>query len=260
MPQFDHDGASLHYEIRGEGPPLLLIAGIASDGASWGPLLPLLPERQLILIDNRGSGQSRVAGPIEVEEMAGDCAALLDHLGLEAVDVVGHSLGGTIGLMFAVGHPERVRRLVTMTSGSISAAGRVLFHDMARLYFTMVPEDWFRLLFQWLFSDPFFADEANVSAAAAASTGYAFRQSPGDFARQVAAIDRVGPVDLSRVACPVLAISAERDLLAPKASVASLHRAVPGVRYATIAGAAHSVHWEKPAETAAAINGFLRGS
>ncbi|MDO8359063.1 MAG: alpha/beta fold hydrolase, partial [Devosia sp.] len=136
MPQFDHDGASLHYEIRGEGPPLLLIAGIASDGASWGPLLPLLPERQLILIDNRGSGQSRVAGPIEIEEMAGDCAALLDHLGLEAVDVVGHSLGGTIGLMFAAGHPERVRRLVTMTSGSISAAGRVLFHDMARLYFT----------------------------------------------------------------------------------------------------------------------------
>ena len=65
MPQFEHDRASIHYEIVGDGKPLLLIAGTASDGASWGPLLPLLPGRQLILIDNRASGQTKVEGPID---------------------------------------------------------------------------------------------------------------------------------------------------------------------------------------------------
>ena len=257
MPQFENDRASIHYEILGEGPPLLLIAGTASDGASWGPLLPLLPGRQLILIDNRGSGRTKVEGPIEASEMADDCAALIAHLGLGAVDVVGHSLGGSIGLLLAATHPDSVKRLVTLTSGTISNAGRVLFEDMARLYFTMVPDDWFRLLFQWLFSDPFFAEEANVAAAAAGSTAYAFRQSPGDFARQVAAIGRFPAVDLGRVKCPVLAVAAELDLLAPVAAVKAMHAGVAGAQYATIAGAAHSVHWEKPAETAAAIRGFL---
>src|SRR5690606_25685705 len=137
--------------------------------------------RQLILVDNRGSGQTRVEGPIEVAEMAADCAALLDHLGFHRVDVVGHSLGGAIGLMLAARFPSIVRRLVTMASGTMSKASRVLFHDLSRLYFTMAPQDWFRLLYQWLFSDPFFASESNVARAAQASTTYQHRQSPGDF-------------------------------------------------------------------------------
>ena len=236
---------------------MLLIAGIASDGASWGPLVPLLAGRRLILIDNRGCGQTKVEGPIEIAEMADDCAALLDHLGLGAVDVVGHSLGGHIALDLAARHPAHVARLVTLTSGSISAASRVLFRDMARLYFTIVPQDWFRLLYQWLFSEPFFIDEANVAAAAEGSTSYAHRQSPGDFARQVAAIDRAGVLDLASVRSPTLAVAAELDLLAPAKAVRAMHAGIADVRFTTIAGTAHSIHWERPAETAVVIAGFL---
>lgn len=257
MPQFDHDRASIHYETSGEGKPLLLIAGTASDGASWGPLLPLLPGRQLILIDNRGSGQTRVSGPITHDEMFDDCAALIDHLGLQAVDVVGHSLGGWIGLGLAARHPGKVDRLVTMGIGPMSAKSLIMMKDMARLYFTMVPQDWFRLFYQWLFSEPFFTDEAVIAGAAEASTNYAFRQSPGDFARQVAAMERGATIDLPAITAPVLALAAELDLLAPLAAVTALHAPIPNHRVETIAGSAHSIHWEKPAETAAAINAFL---
>ncbi len=121
----------------------------------------------------------------------------------------------------------------------------------------MVPQDWFRLLYQWLFSTPFFENEANVAAGAEASTNYIHRQSPGDFARQVAASHRPSTVDLSRVACPVLAVAAERDLLTPPKVVEELHREVKQVEYVTIAGSAHSVHWEKTVEVAELINGFL---
>jgi pimeloyl-ACP methyl ester carboxylesterase len=258
MPQFQRDRAIVHFEETGEGEPLLLIAGIASDSASWGPLLPLLPGRRLILIDNRGSGQSKVDGPIEVKEMVDDCAALLDHLKLAAVDVVGHSLGGHIGLWLAAKHPASVKRLVTMTTGTIPASKRMLFRDMARLYSTMVPQDWFRLLYQWLFSEPFFANEAVVVAAADSSTNYVYRQGPDDFARQVAAIDRIPALDLSKIRCPVLALSAGLDLLASAGAVEELHRAVPNVTFGSILRAAHSIHWEKPAETARAITEFLR--
>ncbi|MDC9826161.1 alpha/beta hydrolase [Devosia sp. ZB163] len=258
MPQFENGAASVYYETTGSGRPLLLIAGTATDSTSWGALLPLLQSRQYILIDNRGSGQTRVDGPIELAEMVDDCAALLDHLGLERVDVVGHSLGGFLGLALAATHPKRVNRLVTLGAGTISPKTRVLFRDMSRLYFTVPATDWFRLLYQWLFSTPFFADEANVAAAAATSATYAYRQSPGDFARQVAAIDRGMAVDLSTVACEVLALSGDLDLLAPPGAVEELHSHVPRFSHAPIANAAHSLHWEAPAAVAREINAFLR--
>lgn len=258
MPQFVRDAATIHYEILGEGPPLLLIAGTASDGASWAPLLPLLPGRQLILFDNRGSGQTRVEGPIETDEMVEDAAALLDHLGIAQADIVGHSLGGALGLWLAARHPGKVRRLVTLAAGTIGIKERVLFRDMARLYPTILPQDWFRLFYQWLFSQPFFADEARVAAAAEASTAYAHRQSPGDFARQVAAIDRSRGPDLSTIACPVLAVAAELDLLAPPLSVGALHKPIAEHEMITIEDAAHSIHWEQPDAVAAAIVEFLK--
>lgn len=259
MPDFDNNGATIHYELMGSGPPLLLIAGIASDSASWGSIVPLLADRyRLILIDNRGSGRTKVDGPLSLADMADDCAALLDHLKLDRADVVGHSLGGLLGLLLATRHPARVSRLVTLASGAITNAKRILFRDMARLYFTTPPEDWFRLLYQWLFSDPFFADETNVAKAAEGSTAYPHRQSPADFARQVAVIDRLGPIDLATVACPVLAVSAELDMLAPQPAVRALHTKVPNVTFEHVASAAHSVHWEQPDAVARAIRSFLR--
>lgn len=257
MPQFTHDAATIHYEVLGEGSPLLLIAGTASDSASWAPLLPLLPGRKLILIDNRGSGRTRVEGPIETDQMVADAAALLDHLGIARADVVGHSLGGALSLWLAARHPDRVRRVVTLGAGIIGMKERVLFRDMARLYPTIAPQDWFRLFYQWLFSAPFFADEARVAAAAEASSAYAHRQSPGDFARQVTAIDRSRGADLSTIACSVLAIAAEHDLLSPPLSVAALHRPITEHELLTIADAAHSIQWEQPDAVAAAIVEFL---
>lgn len=257
MPQFQHSGATVHFETTGEGPPLLLIAGTASDSASWGPLLPLLAGRQLIMPDNRGSGRTECDGPFEIDDIVEDTAALLDHLGIAEADLVGHSLGGMIGLRLAARHPRRIRRLVTLTSGNIPGAKeRALFRDMERHYFTMPPEDWFRLLFQWLFSAPFFTDEANIAAAAAASTAYPYRQSPENFARQVKAIDRMAAEDLRRIQCPVLAVAGSLDLLVPPAAVTSGHQGVRNFTLATFP-AAHSIHWEAPQAIADAINGFL---
>lgn len=257
MPQFQNGPASVHYEIIGTGKPLLLIAGTASDGASWGPLLPLLPDRQLILIDNRGSGRTRVDGPIELVEMIDDCAALLTHLGLGPIDVVGHSLGGYLGLGLAVKHSDKVSRLVTLASAGMGPKIRSVFNDLSRMYFVLPPQDWFRLLYPWLFSDPFFADEANVTAAAAASTAYKFRQSPGDFARQVAALNRGFALDLSIIACPVLAVSGDLDLIATPGLVEALHAKVPNFQRHSIPYAAHSLHWEAPQALAAEIRSFL---
>ena len=257
MPELIRPDAILHYEVAGSGRPLLLIAGIASDSASWGLLPSLLPGRHLLMPDNRGSGRTRCDGALSIADMVDDLAALIEHLGIGPVDVVGHSMGGFLGLALAARHPEKVSRLVTLASGTLSNASRLLFRDLSRLYFTIPPVDWFRLLYQWLFSEPFFADETGVAAAAASSVAYPYRQSPGDFARQVAAIDAMTPIDLSSINCPVLAIAAERDLLAPPESVRALHKSITDCRFETIPGVAHSIHWEAPQAVGALVATFL---
>lgn len=258
MPDFDNNGASVHYEFVGAGPPLLLLAGLASDGASWGPLTPLLAERfRVILIDNRGSGRTRAGGELTIADMADDARALLDHLDIREASVVGHSLGGALGLILSASHPTRVRRLVTMTTGAVTPKIHALFADLLRVYREDEPETYFRLLFQWLFSEPFFADAASVSAAAEASAAYPYRQSPDDFARQVAALKTAPKIELAAVRCPVLALAAGRDLLGPPDAVRALHAPIPDHRVEVIENAAHSIHWEAPDDVAQKVLAFL---
>ena len=258
VPIFETDNVALNYEIRGTGQPLLMIAGTASDGASWAPLVPLLENRfRLILIDNRGSGQTRHSGPIRFDDMVDDCSALLDHLGISKTAVIGHSLGGFIGLALAARHPDSVSTLVTMGSGA-SAKSLTLLGDLATLYESDVPAElYFRLLFQFLFSAPFFADPTNIEAATRASMDYPFRQSPADFRRQIEMFDTMGPLDAAAIAAPVLAISGGADLLASPEDVARTHAGITTLKTVTIPDIGHSTHWEAPDRVAELVTTFL---
>ena len=86
MPDLKLDDISLHYEVDGSGPPLLLHAGMLSDSATWAPLVPLLTEHfTLIRPDNRSTGRTTPGdAPNSGAHMAADVLALMDHLGLTA--------------------------------------------------------------------------------------------------------------------------------------------------------------------------------
>ena len=186
MPFVDTDGASLHYRRLGDGPPLLLLAGMASDGASWQPLLePLAARHTLLVPDGRATGRTRDAGgALSRELMVADALALLDALGLERVAVLGHSMGAMLGWALAARRPERVRALVPMAALPCASRARVeLFATLARLRRDAAEADWFRLLYQFLFRADFFDDAAAVDAAVAASVAYPHKQGPDAFAR-----------------------------------------------------------------------------
>lgn len=255
MPDLPLADAQLHYELTGTGKPLLLLAGLASDSASWGPLPPLLAGYRMILPDNRGSGRTISSGALTLAQMVEDVVALLDHLSIARLPVVGHSMGGYLALMLADRFPQRISRVVTLTSGNPAPSRRQALADLAEIRGQVAEETWFRLLFQYLFSEPFFADPANVAAAAAASAGYPFKQSAEDFRRQFAAA--IPDLDRSRIAAPVLAVIGGADSLSPAPSVRALHDGIADLTYLTIPGAAHSIHWEAPAAVAAAITDYL---
>jgi pimeloyl-ACP methyl ester carboxylesterase len=120
MPSFISDGVSLNYVDEGEGEPVLLIHGFASNlvtnwqDTGWISAL-VAAKRRVVAFDNRGHGRSeklyepaRYGGPI----MAEDARRLLDHLGIERADVIGYSMGARIAAFLVFSHPERVRSVV----------------------------------------------------------------------------------------------------------------------------------------------------
>src|SRR4051812_18519386 len=118
MPTADIGGVTLHYDIEGEGPPLLLIAGLGANSSAWATIKPRLKDRfTCITFDNRGTGRSDTPpGPYTIEQMAGDAAGLIRHLGHAQVMAVGWSLGGSVLQALLIDHGALVSKAVLLSA------------------------------------------------------------------------------------------------------------------------------------------------
>ncbi|MGW8764974.1 alpha/beta fold hydrolase [Streptomyces sp. NPDC055815] len=121
MPTFTtYDGTELAYGVQGEGEPLVCLAGGPMRDAGYlGDLGGLAAHRALVLLDARGTGASAEPadpGTYRCDRQVGDVEALRVHLGLERIDLLGHSAGGNLAVLYAAAHPERIRSLVLVTS------------------------------------------------------------------------------------------------------------------------------------------------
>lgn len=109
----------LFHQIHGEGPPLVLLHGaFMTIETNWSTSLgQLAKSNKVIAVELQGHGRTadRDAG-LSYETMADDVAGLLDKLGVEKASVMGYSMGGNVALQMALRHPERVERMVVMST------------------------------------------------------------------------------------------------------------------------------------------------
>lgn len=114
MPTARVGDISLHYEVYGEGEPLLLIMGYGADSNWWYlQTAAFSQEFRVIVFDNRGTGLSdKPDVPCTMRMMADDAAGLLDALDVEAAHVFGVSMGGMIAQELVLHHPEKVMSLI----------------------------------------------------------------------------------------------------------------------------------------------------
>ena len=115
------DGVDTYYEAFGEGTPLLFLSETACDGAVWR--IYQVPEfardHRVIIFDYRGTGLSgKPSAKYSTDMFADDAAAVMDHLGLEAAVVCGHSMGGRVAQLLALDHPRKVSKLILASSGA----------------------------------------------------------------------------------------------------------------------------------------------
>lgn len=114
------NGLQLYYEVHGSGgTPLLLLHGnLSTIEVDFGGLIPLLAaDRQVIALEHQAHGRTAdIDRPLRTEYWADDALALLDHLGVATADVLGYSSGSAVALHLALGHPDRVRKLVLVSA------------------------------------------------------------------------------------------------------------------------------------------------
>ena len=229
MQSFDSDGVRIAYIDEGEGEPILLIHGFASNvAANWRDArwVRALTEagRRVIAYDNRGHGQSEklydpslYGAPI----MAEDARRLLDHLGIGHADVMGYSMGARIAAFLVLNHPRRVRSLVLAGAGINLVRGMVGTGPIAKALEAPRIED---VTNDTARSFRAFAErtESDLKALAACMRGPR---------------EKIAAQDLARIAVPTLVAAGSEDVIA--GSGRELANLIPGSQLLDIEGRDH---------------------
>ncbi|MGI8662028.1 MAG: alpha/beta fold hydrolase [Acidimicrobiales bacterium] len=272
MPSVGANGIKLFYEVRGDddGVALLLINGLGSQLTSWDEaFLDALVDRgfRVIIFDNRDVGLSswmagggsdvgtaivtalaggEVGAPYLLSDMAGDAAALLDALSIEAAHVVGVSMGGMIAQTLAIEHPTRVRSLTSIMSMSgdadVGAPSPEAVASLLRTPATNRAEAIAAYVETWrVIGTPEAFDEEALGAKGAAAHDRAF--NPAGTARQLLAILASGSraEGLRALDVPTLVIHGSSDPLVDISGGRRTAELVSGATFVEIDGMAHDL-------------------
>jgi proline iminopeptidase len=278
MPTFaSYDGTRLSYRVLGDGPPLLCLPGGPGRAAEYlGDLGGLGASRQLILLDPRGVGQSATpADPatFRVDRLVGDVEALRAHLRLDPMDLLAHSAGANLAILYAAAYPQRLSRLILVTPGLAVAGVEDTEEQLRAALAGRAAEPWYpgalaamekiiagdRSMDAFRASRPFYYGRWDEAARAHATLGVSERHQAareGFFAGAV--IDPPATrAALTKLTAPVLLYAGEVDPLVPPELVRA---AAPLFSDATVVvqpGAGHFPWLDDLAAFAAAIASFL---
>ncbi|NOZ95358.1 MAG: alpha/beta fold hydrolase [Acidobacteria bacterium] len=262
MPSMTVRDIDIHYEIYGDGAPLVLIGGLGLDVASWGPQVTALARRfRVVVFDNRGVGRSDATEPpYSTAVMAEDTAALLDGLGIGRAHVLGVSMGGLIAQELALHRPDSVEGLIlAATAGRIAPRGRHAIDSWRRLVLEGVDrETILRDQLPWVFSDRFLGNPDQVSGFVATVLSNPHPQPAEGFVGQAMACLRHDA--LARAAgirARTLVVAGGDDILIPARSSAELADAIPGARLLVFDEAPHAFPMESPDRFNEAVLYFL---
>ncbi|MEV7663453.1 alpha/beta hydrolase [Paenarthrobacter sp. NPDC089316] len=247
------DGAELAWTSKGEGEPMLLIAGQATALDGWGPTAELLSRSyRVIRFDHRGIGRSGngEADRYTTRLLAEDAAVVLDAADAGSAHVYGHSMGGRIGQWLAIDHPQKVRTLVLAATSGGKWPDAGTQPDKAALE-ALVSGDMTRL------QPHFFDAEWARNNPEATHTFFNSRASAWAKARHFkASREHNAWSELGSIAAPTLILHGTNDLLAPLPNALLLREHIPRSVLVRVPGAGHGLHLDHP-ETVEWIRQFI---
>jgi pimeloyl-ACP methyl ester carboxylesterase len=254
-------GAEIEYDVRGQGPPLLLFHAFPLGLFMWDAAAAELErDHTVVRFDARGFGGSPAGdGPLTMERLADDGALLLDHLGLGQAVVAGCSMGGYAVFALVRRHPDRVRSLVLMNTRAApdtaeGRANRALLAEKVLKEGAAAAADAFlpRLL-----GDTTRRERPELVESIRARI---LRNPLRGIAN--ALLGMGGRADstptLREIRVPTLVVGGAEDAFSPPAEVEALARGIAGARHVILPGSGHLPSLEAPAALNAALREFLR--
>ena len=247
-PQRIHlDGVELNAVVMGSGPWVTLSHSLGADLTMWAPQLQFLASRFTVLAyDIRGHGASSVPpGPYTLEQLADDAHALLRHLKVQRTHWVGLSLGGMIGQVLALRHPEVLDHVVIADSnGHVPPAGQAMWAERAALARSQgmgaLVEGTMGRWFTPAFAERDPQTHARIAAqlTATPAAGYAA------CCAAICGLDTLG--QLPRLRHPALVMVGEDDHATPVEMSRKIAAAWPGAELVLLREAAHLSNVEQP--------------
>ena len=266
MPYATVNGIRIHYEVYGQGDPILMINGLSIPAVGWlFQVRDFSPHYQVITFDNRGVGET---GLVEGEtytmaQMADEAAGLLDQLGVKKAHVLGSSMGGTIAQELTIRHPKRVRSLVLGCTW-VKGDGRFLqiIGSWIRLAPRVTVEERFRdVIYPWAYSPGFFERPGAVEEILKRMLAYPFQTKPEGIERQGRGLlvwNGTRVKEIKKIKVPTLVLVGKDDILTPPAFSRELARLIPKARLKILPGG-HGFFAEEAELVNRAVLAFLKG-
>lgn len=259
MPVFTtYDGTELAYRETGDGDPVVCVPGGPQDSLYLSDLGGLSAHRRLILLDLRGTGGSPApedAAAYRCDRLVDDLEALRAHLGLDRMDLLGHSAGANIAVQYAARHPERVARLALITPSTRAVGIDVTADDRIATARLREGEPWFAEAFAALEAivagrvtgerfraiAPFFYGrwDAVAQAHQAAEDEQKSMDAVQGFGAEGAFAPDATRAALARFDAPVLVLGGAVDLNSPPRATAEVAALFPKAEHTVQPGAGH---------------------
>lgn len=232
------EGIELAWTARGEGQPLLLVHGFTGSQADWDGVVDDLAAagRRVITVDQRGHGLSSRAGgegEYTFDALIADLTAFIGALGLDGIDLLGHSMGGMVVMRYALDHQERLASLVLMDTAGEPPKGLPM-EDFFRAGIDMVRSGGMDAIAAVMGPMTPEEDRERAVAGLRAMDANAFIGLAEELIDHPSAIE-----DLAGLGIPTTVLVGEHDLPLRAASD-DLAAAVPGAHLVVIPEAMHS--------------------
>lgn len=262
MPRIKLDDISLYYELQGKGETLVLVSGFGNDHSIWQEVLPLLKKSwQVLILDNRGSGQSEVpGGAYSIDMMADDVASLCARLQIQKAHFIGNSMGGFITQNLAFRYPELVKTaIISNAATNIHNSFQIYVKAQLALLKAGVP---LKALIQasssWAFSYQYLARPGNLRKLIHKTLTNPYPFTIKGYKGQYAAVDKFDSRSWAQeIAVPVLVLGSDQDLIFLEASVKALAELIPRAEYCRFLNCGHIPQVEYPGKFVEIIQCFL---
>lgn len=266
-------GHELSYFDGGSGPVVLFIHGILGSYRNWSHLIDRMDETQRVIVpDLFGHGASaKPVGDYSLGAHAGTMRDLLDHVGIDRVTVVGHSLGGGIAMEFYYLFPERVDRLVLVSSGGLGREVNPILRSAtlpgAEWVLPVIASDWVRGKVEAAgraASRVGWKPGKDITAIWQGFSSLGDRESRRAFLATTRAVIDPGGQTVSAhdylpdvLPIPTLVVWGSRDRMIPAWHAITAQRSIPGCRVELFEGAGHFPHLDEPDRFADVLREFI---